>query len=98
MSVADPEFSEEGFRQLQSWAWKSYYLVNFLPKTAWEWKKLDPEGARVSLALPRSANVCCRSLFLNWDVVGSSCQNETKPDTIPRLLGAQIAKVANQKK
>ena len=26
---------------------KSYYLANFFPKTAWNWKNLDPEGAHI---------------------------------------------------
>ena len=89
MSVADPGFSRG--RQLQSWAWKSYYLVNFL--------EIGPrEGARVPGATPDPPIHVAAVCFWCWDVVGSSCQNETKPDTIPRLLGAQIVKVANQKK
>ena len=35
----------------------TYYLAQFLPKTAWKWKNLDPERGRASLAPPlRSAN------------------------------------------
>ena len=31
----------------------TYYFAQFLPKTAWKWKNLDPEGgARASLAPP----------------------------------------------
>ena len=30
----------------------TYYFANFLPKTVWRWKNLDPEGGRTSLAPP----------------------------------------------
>ena len=49
ISVADPGFSPGG-RQLP----KVLLFFNFLPKTAWKWKNLDPQGggARVPGAPP----------------------------------------------
>ena len=46
--VADPGFSPGGGRQLP----KVLLFFNFLPKTAWKWKNLDPQGGRASLAPP----------------------------------------------
>ena len=45
--MADPGFSK---RQAQKEV-LTYYLARFSPKTAWKWKKLDPEG-RTSLDPP----------------------------------------------
>ena len=47
-AVADPGFSPGGGRQLP----KVLLFFNFLPKTAWKWKNLDPQGGRASLAPP----------------------------------------------
>ena len=45
----------QGGRQLP----KVLLFFNFLPKTAWKWKNLDPQGGRASLAPPLgSANAC----------------------------------------
>ena len=53
LSVADPGFSRGGGANSK----KCYYLANSFPKTAWNWKNLDPQGGRASLAPPlRSAN------------------------------------------
>ena len=49
-SVADPGFSRGGGANSKI----SYYLANFFPRTAWNWKNLDP-GARPWRPL-RSAN------------------------------------------
>ena len=44
-AVMDPGFSHKGggCRPLNL-EQKTYYLAIFLPKTAWKWKKMDPEG------------------------------------------------------
>ena len=41
-AVADPGFSRGGGANSKI----SYYLANFFPKTAWNWKNLDPGGTR----------------------------------------------------
>ena len=50
-----------GGRQLP----KVLLFFNFLPKTAWKWKNLDPQGGRASLAPPLgSANDL--DVFISW--------------------------------
>ena len=47
MPVADPEFPRSGGANSKVDV-KSYYLANFFPKAAWNWKNLDhEEGAHV---------------------------------------------------
>ena len=45
-----------GGANFQVWG-ENYYFANSFPKTAWKWKNLDPEGARVPGAPLRSATV-----------------------------------------
>ena len=47
---------------------KSYYLANFFPKTAWNWKSLYPEGACVPGAPLRSVNVIWKTYFMCFSV------------------------------
>ena len=52
-AVADPEFPRRGGgAPTPKVGAKTYYLAKFPLKTAWKWKKLDPEGGRVPGAPP----------------------------------------------
>ena len=44
-AVADPGFPRGGGGANSKGGVKRYYLANCFPKTAWNWKNLDPEGA-----------------------------------------------------
>ena len=52
---------------------KLLLFFTFLPKTAWKWKNLDPQGGRASLAPPLgSANAVCWWLSC-WKAISSGC-------------------------
>ena len=55
----DPGFPRRGRVPTPRFGTKSYYLVRFLPKTAWKWKKLD--RGRASLTPPWISQWECRT-------------------------------------
>ena len=42
----------------------SYYFANFLRKTAWKWKNLDPKGSARPWRPPGSTNGCSHKMYL----------------------------------
>ena len=61
-TVVDPGFPKRG-APTPEFGPKTYYLTRFLPKTAWEWKKIGPgRGGRASPSPPGSANGLLRNV------------------------------------
>ena len=65
--------------------WKLLLFFTFLPKTAWNWKNLDPQGGRASLAPPLgSANEC---IMGNGNMRPAPCEqtDTTENITFPHI-------------
>ena len=87
LAVADPGFSWGGGRQLPKW----YYFLNFLPKTAWKWKNLDPGGIpRAPPWIRQCLATSTKVQFMNWRM--DTIQKRRNRDWSTNGLFAPISK------
>ena len=99
VSVAAPGFLTGGVNAKKGVGAPTYYLVKCLPKTVWNWKKLDREGVLIPSA-PLDSPLTLLSVWIwkdEWKFTNFYCFTKCKRVCVYFLLGLFSYPIYNYK-